>query len=283
MDFQVPELTPIAYFRALVESDAQLPLLEAVASLAQDEYPEFDVEPVLEAVDQLQERLKRRIPPEADELQQLRLLNQFFYQELGFAGNVNDYYDPDNSFLHVVLRTRRGIPVSLSVLWLELAQGLGLNVRGVGFPGHFLVKAHLAKGQVVMDPLNGHSLSREELAERLTPLKGAAGLAGDFEVPLGLYLQSCPSRDIVARMLRNLKEIYRSQADWRRLVKVQDRLIVLLPEAWNEYRDRGLAYAEQGRVAQAVDDLETYLHHAAQELDVAVIAGRVAELRRTSS
>lgn len=279
--FSVP--SPLEYFRALVESDDHFPLLEAAASLAQDEYPELDVQQVLGDVDQLLARLKRRIPADAAPLQRLRSLNQFFFHDLSFGGNVNDYYDPDNSYLNAVLRTRRGIPITLAVLWMELAQGLNLHARGVGFPGHFMVKVNLPRGQVVMDPFSGQSLSREELADRLEPYKRRSGLVDEFDVPLGLYLQAATPRDIVARMLRNLKEIHKSQQDWPRLVAVQDRLVVLLPEAWSEYRDRGLAHAELGNTQQAVLDLETYLVRAEEGLDIDAIADRVAELRRASS
>ncbi|MES1162761.1 MAG: tetratricopeptide repeat protein, partial [Rhizobacter sp.] len=197
-----------------------------------------------------------------------------------FGGNVNDYYDPDNSYLNAVLRTRRGIPISLAVLWMELAQGLGLQARGVGFPGHFMLKVTLPKGQVVIDPFTGKSLSREELSERLEPYKRSNGLVGDFDVPLGLYLQPATPREIIGRMLRNLKEIHQAQEDWQRAIAVQDRLVALLPEAWGEHRDRGLAHAEQGNAAFAVRDLETYLAHAEDALDLDAIAERVAALRR---
>ena len=272
--------SPLQYFSSLVQSDAHFPLLEAAVSLAQDEYPELDVEEVLGDVDQLLARLKRRLPLDAPELQRLRALNQFFFRDLGFGGNINDYYDPDNSFLNTVLRTRRGIPITLAVLWLELAVGLGLNARGVAFPGHFMVKVNLPKGQVVIDPFNGQSLSREELAERLEPFRQRSPISEEFEVPMGLYLQSALPRDIIARMLRNLQEIHKTQEDWPRLIAVQDRLIVLLPTAWGEYRDRGLAYAAQGQPTQALHDLETYLGHADESADVGAIAERVASLRK---
>jgi len=197
--------------------------------------------------------------------------------------NVNDYYDPDNSYLNAVLRTRRGIPISLAVLWMELAQGLSLHVRGVSFPGHFMLKVTLPKGQVVLDPFTGKSLSREELGERLEPYKRGNGLVGEFDVPLGLYLQPAAPREIIARMLRNLKEIHQAQEDWMRLIPVQNRLIVLLPDVWAEYRDRGLAHAQQGHTARAVEDLETYLAHADDALDVDLIAERVATLRRAEN
>lgn len=275
--------TPLEYFGALVQSDEDFPLLEAAASIAQDEYPDLDVQQVLGDVDQLLSRLKRRIPADAAPLARLRSLNQFFFRDLSFGGNVNDYYDPDNSFLNVVLRTRRGNPISLAVLWVELAQGLGLPARGVSFPGHFMVKVNLPKGQVVIDPFTGQSLSREELTERLEPYRRHSGLVDEFEIPLGLYLQAAPPREILARMLRNLKEIHQAQEDWQRLIAVEDRLLVLLPDAWSEYRDRGLAHAEQGHPMLAVDDLETYLVHATDALDIDLIAGRVAGLRREKS
>lgn len=275
--------TPLEYFSALVQSDDHFPLLETAASLAQDEYCDLDVQQVLGDVDQLLARLKRRLPADAAPLHRLRSLNQFFFRDLSFGGNVNDYSDPDNSYLNVVLRTRRGNQISLAVLWIELAQNLGLHARGVCFPGHFMVKVNLPKGQVVIDPFTGQSLSREELSERLEPYKRHSGLVDEFEVPLGLYLQAAPARDIIARMLRNLKEIHQAQEDWQRLIAVQDRLVILLPEAWAEYRDRGLAHAEQGHAAMAVTDLETYLVHAQDSLDIDFIADRVSELRRAKN
>ena len=286
-------LTPLAYFSLLVNddsrSDAQFPLLEAAVSIAQDEYPELDVQEVLGDVDQLLARIKRRIPADSAQLQRLRILNQFFFRDMGFGGNVNNFYDPDNSFISAVLRTRRGIPISLAVLWLELAQGLGLEARGVAFPGHFMVKVTLPKGQVVIDPFTGQSLSREDLSERLLPYQRGqksleedeAGLAmPDSDIPLGLYLQSTPPHDIIARMLHNLKEIYRTQEDWQRMIPVQDRLITLDADAWSEYRDRGLAFAELGKATAAVRDFDVYLANAADAVDAKEIALRAIELRR---
>lgn len=281
LNFMPP--TPLEYFGALVRSDDEFPLLEAACCLAQDEYPELDVQQVLGDVDQLLARLKRRLPADAAALQRLRALNQFFFRDLSFGGNVNDYCDPDNSYINVVLRTRRGNQIALAVLWIELAQGLGLHARGVCFPGHFMVKVNLPKGQVIIDPFTGQSLSREELEERLEPYKRGGGLVEEFEVPLGLYLQAAPARDIIARMLHNLKEIHQAQEDWQRLIAVQDRLVVLMPEAWSEYRDRGLAHAEQGHTRLAVEDLEMYLVHAQDALDIDYISDRVATLRRETS
>jgi regulator of sirC expression with transglutaminase-like and TPR domain len=164
---------------------------------------------------------------------------------------------------------------------MELAQGLGLSVRGVGFPGHFLVKVNLPMGQVVIDPMDGKSLSREQLSERLEPYRRNSGLLDELETPLGLYLQTAPSRDIIARMLRNLKEIHKAQGDWERLLAIQERLIVLLPESWTEYRDRGLAHAQLGHTEQALADLECYLVHADENVNLDAIADWVDALRRS--
>lgn len=277
------EPTPLRYFASLVHSDEQLPLLEAAASLAQDEEPGLDVQQVLADVDRLQRRVRARLPAGADDLTRLAVLSQVFYRDLGFGLNTNDYYAPENSYLHEVLRTRRGIPVSLAVLWLELAQGLGLHAQGIAFPGHFLVKVTLEAGLVVMDPAHGQSLGLETLAERLAPYRDAADRLAEHdldggETPLGLYLQACPPRDLLARMLRNLKEIFRSQEDWPRLLAVIERLVVLLPQDMHERRDRGLVHAELGHAGLALTDLQAYLEAEPLAADNAALQARVKEI-----
>lgn len=282
MSLSYPVPTPLEYFASLVQvgQGESIPLLEAAACLAHDAYPDMDVQEFLDEMDRLQARLARRMPAGAEPLQRLNVLNRFFYGELGFGANLNDYYAPDNSYLHLVLRTRRGIPISLAVLWLELAQGAAdLKAYGVSFPGHFLVKVLLPGGQAVLDPMTGHSLSREALSERLEPFRQSQGAATQEEVPLGLYLQAATGPGILARMLRNLKEIHRTRENWQDFVAVQHRLITLLPDAWEEWRDRGLAYAELGQPQQALEDLETYLAHAAGASDVQAMTLRVEALR----
>lgn len=280
LSFAVP--TPLDYFASLVQSDSDFALFEAAVSLAQDDYPDLDMQAVLGEMDQLLARVWRRVPADAGPLQKLKILNQFFFKDLGFGGNVNDYYDPDNSFIHLLLGSRRGIPISLALVWLELAQGLGLSVQGVSFPGHFLMKVKLPMGQAMIDPVSGKSRSAESLAELLEPYRRRSGLMDTFEAPLGLYLQPATPRDTIARMLRNLKEIYQTQRDWQRLLAVQERLVVLLPESWSEFRDRGLAHAELGHQAQAVADLECYLVHTDEVVDVDAIAKKVDALRSQS-
>ena len=143
--FEVP--TALDYFAMLVVDDASLSLVEAAVSIGQDAQPRLDVQAALAEIDALATRLKRRVAADAVPLHRLRLLNRFFFQDLGFAGNVNHYHDPRNSYLHEVLRSRRGIPITLAVLYIELAQQIGLRAQGVSFPGHFLIKLRLRQGR----------------------------------------------------------------------------------------------------------------------------------------
>ncbi len=273
LQFAVP--TALQYFAALVADDAGFAVTEAAVAIAQDDDPGLDTQAVLAQIDALGERFRRRLPADAAPLHRLRLLNRFFFHELGFAGNVNDYYDPRNSYLSEVLKSRRGIPITLALLYIELAGQVGLTASGVSFPGHFLVKLRMPRGEVLIDPFSGRSLSREELDERLIPFRRERGLVGDDEVPLGLFLQTAPPRDVIARMLRNLKEIHRAAADLPRLVAVLDRLVILLPEAWDERRDRAMALAELGRREPAADDLAAYLEHCPGAADAPALRRRL--------
>ena len=275
-DFEVP--TPLQYFAALVAEDRGFALLEAAIAVAQDETPQLDTQTVLAQIDALGDRLKRRVPADAAALQKLRLLNRYFYGELGFAGNVNDYYDPRNSYLNEVLDTRRGIPITLALLYIELGQHVGLPLRGVSFPGHFLVKVRASRGEVVIDPMTGQSLSREDLDERLAPFRRQGGASGEVDVPLALYLQAAPPRDVLARLLRNLKEIHRSAGETRRLLAVCDRLVLLLPLAWAERRDRGLVRAELGLDDAAASDLRAYVEHEPEAADAPSVRARLLAL-----
>jgi regulator of sirC expression with transglutaminase-like and TPR domain len=273
-------ITPMDYFTSLVASDDGFPLLEAAASLAQDDYPDLNLQQVLNDVDQLLARLRRRLPADAGVVQRLQVLNQMLYQDLGFGPNFNNYSDPDNSYVHRVLAERRAIPVTMAVIWLELARGIGLRAYGVPFPGHFMLKVPVPEGLMVIDPLTGRSLSRETLLEQLETFVGPMDSNQSLSYFLNQHLHGASPRVIIARMLRNLKEIHMAEEDWPRLLAVQDRLLVLLPQAWAEYRDRGMALAEVGIWDRALLDLETYLERAGAVEDRLAIAERAAALRR---
>ena len=283
--------TALGYFAALVADDASLSVLEAAVSVAQDDDPQLDTQAVLTQIDVLADKLRRRVPADAAPLQRLRLLNHYFFHELGFAGNVNNYYDRRNSLLPAVLETRRGIPLTLAMLYVELATQVGLHAQGVSFPGHFLVKLHMPSvhgahgalgrgGEVVIDPFTGRSLGREELEERLLPYRQQRGLTGDDELPLALFLQPAPPRELIARLLRNLKEIDRSARHWPRLASVLQRLVILLPQDWEERRDHALVLFQLGRLELAVDELRTYLEHRPDAGDAASLRRELAAWRR---
>ncbi len=279
LQFEAP--TALEYFAALVADDGSLSVLEAAVAVAQDDEPGLDVQGVLAHIDALAERMRSRVPPDAAPLQRLRLLNQYFFHELGFGGNVNDYYDARNSSVASVLETRRGIPLTLALIYIEMATQLGLQAHGISFPGHFLVKVHMLRGEVIIDPFSGRSLGREELEERLLPFRHQRGLTGDDEIPLGLFLQAASPREVVARLLRNLKEIHRSTRDWARLAAVTQRLVILLPDEWTERRDLGLVLSRNGHTEQAIRELQLYLQNCPDAADAPSMRKELAVWRRT--
>lgn len=275
MEFGAP--SPLDYFASLVAEDAGLNLLEAAASLAQDEHPGLDVQAVLADVDGLARRLRGRAA-DLEDVQRLRLLTRFFHGELGFAGNLNNYYAADNSYLHRVLETRRGLPIALAVLMLELGEQLGLSLSGVAFPGHFLVKCRLASGEVIIDPFTGDTLSRSRLEERLAVFRHGDASQGHLEPPLAHFLRDASPRQILARMLRNLKEVHRAAGDAPRLLAVQQRLVVLLPGDPAERRDRGLVLAALGAAHAAAEDLSAYLAERGDAADAPQVRARLLAL-----
>ena len=269
----------LEFFAALVADDASLPLLEAAMTVAQDEDPGLDVQASLAEVDQLAERLRQRVPADAAPLQRLRLLNQYFFHELGFAGNVNDYHDPQNSLLPSVLHTRRGIPLTLALLYIEIARPLGLAVQGVSFPGHFLVKLALGGGEVVIDPFTGQSLTREALEERLLPFR-RAGETGRGEFSLAAWLQPASPREMLARLLRNLREIYRQAGDLQRWAAVLRRLVLVQPQSWAEHQELALVLARLGLHTEAEAVLATCMSLRPDPAQAEPLRAELARWRR---
>jgi regulator of sirC expression with transglutaminase-like and TPR domain len=269
------------YFALLVQQDASFPLFEAALAIEQDVDPHLDMVATQAEIDQLASKMKQRLSTDASHIQKLRSLNHFFYRELAFAGNINNYYDPDNSYLHRVMQNRRGIPISLAVLYMEMAQQIGLEVKGISFPGHFLMKLSVQSGEIIIDPFNGASLSREELEERLEPY--LAQQPDTTAQPLSAYLRPAQPREILARMLRNLKALYTDQQRWHLLLAVQKRLVILLPDEVTELRDRGLAYANLECPQAALKDLEAYLMDSPYAPDASALKERLPELREAAS
>ncbi len=266
------------YFTALMADNESLPQTEAALSIAQDAYPDLDLQAVLAEIDELVVRARRRMPDDADVKQKVEALNRYFFRELNFSSNLNDYYDPDNSHLHVVLRWRRGIPISLAVVYLEMAEQLGLPVRGVSFPGHFLLRVSMPEQELMLDPTTGQTLSEAQMVEMLEPYVQRAGKS--IGSALRVLLQPATKREIVARMLRNLKGIYLQTERWQRLLAVQQRLVIVLPGSIEEVRDRGFAYARLDYLRPALEDLERYLEDRPDAEDATVVETELHELRQ---
>jgi regulator of sirC expression with transglutaminase-like and TPR domain len=266
------------YFTSLVAEDEHLPLTEATVAIAQHAYPDLDVQGVLDQIDQWGKKLKQRITPDTPPIQRLQLLKHFFYNELGFGPNPNDFYAPENSYLHQIIENRRGIPISLAILMMELGQQIGLNIRGVSFPNHFMMRISLQQGEIIMDPLNGESLSKNQLQEMLDPYLDAKGYRGELSLPLNIFLRVSSSREILSRFMRNLKMIYSEDERWERLLGIQERLVILLPDSVEEIRDRGLIFAQLEYVRPAIADLQRYLSEMPGAEDATDIREHVATL-----
>ena len=266
------------YFTSLVAEDEHFPLTEAAVAVAQHAYPDLDVQGVLDQIDQWGNKIKQRITPDTPPIQRLQLLKHFFYNELGFGPNQNDFYAPENSYLHQIIENRRGIPISLAILMMELGQQIGLNIRGVSFPNHFMMRISLQQGEIIMDPLNGESLSKNQLQEMLDPYLDAKGYRGELSLPLNIFLRASSSREILSRFMRNLKMIYSEDERWERLLGIQERLVILLPDSAEEVRDRGLIFAQLEYVRPAIADLHHYLGEMPGAEDAADIREHIATL-----
>jgi regulator of sirC expression with transglutaminase-like and TPR domain len=258
-------------FQAILAAPV-LRLDEAALAIAAEEYAGLDAAAYLARLDALALQVHRRAPAPLRAATTLKALRDILFQEEGFKGNEKAYYDPRNSFLNEVLDRRLGIPISLSVLFIEVARRVGLQLEGVGFPGHFLVKLRPELGpEVFVDPYNGGELlSAEECVGRFKHLSQGR----EFDPR---FLQGVAPRQILGRMLHNLKRIYVEQGDDVRAFWVIDRLLLLSPDAIDEVRDRGLVEARLGLKPAAARDLAAYLEREPSAAD----AGEVRELLET--
>jgi regulator of sirC expression with transglutaminase-like and TPR domain len=267
------------HFASLVSRPA-IPLAEAALALASEEYPGLDVHAYLRQIDALAERVGRRLPESRPPLAVLMAMKVVLFEEERFRGNEKEYYDPRNSFLNEVLDRRLGIPITLCILYLEVAARNGLQLQGVGFPGHFLVKCPVSgglPGDLFIDPFNGGDiLAADECVARF---RGA--LHGREFDPR--FLEAVNPPQILARMLHNLKKIYVEAGDDVRALWVIDRLLILAPGNLEERRDRGLLSARLGGTAAAVKDLSDYLEGAPQASDAGEVAALLQELKGRTS
>jgi regulator of sirC expression with transglutaminase-like and TPR domain len=260
------------------QPDAELDLLEGALLVAKDARPALDRATIDGQIEQLAAPLVRRQLWKLPVAAQARALADQLFVRAGFRGNTSDYYDPRNSFLDEVLARRTGIPISLSVLYVEVARRAGLHANPVGFPGHFLACIDDGDGaRLVIDPFNGGSV-RSEAA--LGELLRRSGSPLEYSAEL---VTPTPVRQVVSRMLMNLRGIYTMRGEYARLLVVFDRLLDLWPDSVEELRDRGFLFARLGAPDAALSDLVRYLErcpHAADATDVRAWVERIQETSR---
>jgi regulator of sirC expression with transglutaminase-like and TPR domain len=262
-----------ARFAALIERDP-VPLDEAALSIAQEEYPHLDVEEVRIRLDRLGGRVRALAPAPARAATALEALRRVLVVEEGLRGNEREYDDPRNSFLNEVLDRKLGIPISLCAVWMEVARRAGLRLEGVGFPGHFLAKYVSPAGvEVFVDAYTGgEMLSGDECAARYRARTGGRDLDRR-------HLAGVGTRQILARMLHNLRRLYLARRDDVRAWWVLDRILLLVPGQTEALRDRGLVAARLGGAVAAVRDLEAYLARAGRSADADEVRRVLAALQ----
>ena len=238
-------------------SEPELNLAEAALLIAMDEYPGLDVEAYLRQLDELATGVQQRLPAQAGLEDTLVTLNQFLFVEQGFVGDTETYDDPRNSFLNEVLDRKRGIPITLSILYMEVGRRLGLSLKGVSFPGHFLVKFSTREGEVVLDPFSGGSLMSKEDLEAM--LEETYGGVTDVHAPLERLLTTAGKKEILVRMLRNLKATYLRHEQYDKSLTVVDRILLIQPDQPDEVRDRGCIYEKLECFRAAMSNFQTYL------------------------
>ena len=259
----------------------QFSLAEACLLIAEDQYPGLDIAACVAKLDAMAATVRGRLAADALAEQKVAALNWHLFGELRFCGNADAYYDPRNSYLNEVLERRTGIPLTLSIVYLEVGRRLGLQLQGVSFPGHFLVQLRLKRGQLLLDPFTGgEPCSESELRTRLDQ-----ALPSDRRGKLDLdrYLEPAAPREIVARVLRNLKGIYLKRGAFDRALAVMHRMLLVVPESAEELRDRGLVHAELECFRPALADLQNYLRRRPDAADASDIHARVVELREAAS
>jgi regulator of sirC expression with transglutaminase-like and TPR domain len=270
---------PYRDFRQAVDrAEEKIELSRAALTIALTDYPELDIPDYLARIDLLAAEVAGRLGPEADIYRSIAALNYVLFTQYGFHGNRDDYFNPKNSFLNEVIERKTGIPITLSVLYMEVAQRVGLRLDGVGFPGHFLVKCVGDGEEIVIDPFNsGEIISREDIDKMLFDLYGGKVMFHND------FLASSTKKDILKRMLANLKAIYIKGNDLVRSLSALDRLVILDPTSAVDIRDRGTVYLRLECYAQAREDFETYLRLRPDAEDAMLVHEQLVRLAKEAT
>lgn len=272
MDFPIARQL---FYQEINQQDGSIDLAKAALYMALEEYPNLEPEEYLNALDTIADEVRDRLPAQNYPLRIIQTINAYLYGELLFAGNDADYYDPRNSFLNQVIDRRTGIPISLSLVYLEVAKRIDFPMVGIGMPGHFLIRPDFEEAGIFVDAFNG--------GEILFPEDCQARLSQIYGQPMELqptFLAPVSRRHFLGRMLGNLKAIYLQQRDAVRVLLAVERILLLFPDAVGERRDRGILYYQLGRLVEARHDLELYLRNAPNAPDAARIRQLLDRLDR---
>lgn len=255
------------------QPDEHIDLAKAALYIAQEEYSELEIEEYLNAIDSMAIELKQRLPLEKYPLKIIQCINQYLYDDLKFTGNTQNYYDPRNSFLNDVVERRVGIPITLALLYIEIARRIDFPMIGIGMPGHFLIRPDFSEIEIFVDAFNnGEVMFAQDCQERLSQIyQQNVILQPEFLAPV-------TKKQFLARMLTNLKYIYLKQQQLEKALFCVERILLLFPSAALELRDRGLLSYQIGRFNQAADDLQAYLLQVPNAQDASTIRHLLAKL-----
>jgi regulator of sirC expression with transglutaminase-like and TPR domain len=274
MDFPIARQR---FFQEISQPDDRIDLAVAALCIAQEEYPELEIDEYLNALDTMAQEVGERLPRESYPLRIIGTINRYLYEDLGFVGNSFEYYDPRNSFLNEVLERRTGIPISLALVYREIAKRIEFPTLSIGMPGHFLLQPDFPEGGIYIDAFHGGEvLFLEDCHQRLNQIYGQpVEWRPEFLQPIG-------SRQFLARMLGNLKGIYLNCQDLLRALAAIDRILLLFPDSSTDLRERGVLYFYLGRQTEACRDLTRYLELEPDAEDAPAIVRWLDELRDSS-
>jgi len=273
-----PENIRADFVQMVSRPDEALELARVALLVAAESDLDVDIDGELRQLEGWADELRGRITPDLNNLQKLARLRSFVFDDLGFRGDRRDYYSPSNSLLHQVMKRRRGIPLTLSIVFMELGWRIGIPFEGVAFPGHFLVRLPGEPRDLLLDPYKRGMMVHEEDCRQMLLESTGGRLSYDPALTA-----SVGKRDVVARLLHNLKGAYLRAGDDAQALAAVERLLVLAPDDREEIRDRGLLLFRMQKYGPALDSLNAYLEGAPESADRETIEGHVRTLRQLLS
>jgi len=259
--------------RILTGGDSEIDLAEAALVIAAAEYSDLDIDGYLQRMKDLGSLAETHLRSAASDRERVIALNRFLFEEERFAGNQERYDDPRNSYFNDVLDRKLGIPITLALVYMGVGRRQGLDVVGVGFPGHFLVKVCGTEEDIIVDPFFGTLMTLDACRERLKTVMGMGAVLDPEH-----HLRPATSREILMRMLMNLKHIAFRAKDFTRALAFCERIVLLAPDSPLELRDRGIAYEQLDAFGAALRDFERFLELAPNDSSARNIEGRAARL-----